>query len=478
MIIRRFFAIASCFALLCPVSGPLLSQNTVEFDADLLPPSFHKSRRDSVMARIGNDAIAILYSASVRTRNNDVEYQYRQDDNFFYLTGFPEPNAVLLLVPRGMPVRNPADTTALITVREILFVEPRNLMRERWDGRRYGPEGAMKFKGIEVAFPLERLRQIIGRGALFGLRHVYVPPFRSDLTGEIVETLVPIRAMMDRQNSQVEWRDPSPIVNRMRSVKTPEEISILRRATAISAAAHNQAMMSVTPKMFEYEIQAVYEYVYRKLGAEYQGYPCIVGSGENSVILHYNTNRKQIREGEIIVADCAAEYHNYSSDVTRSYPANGKFTKEQRQVYFIVLEAQKAAIATMKPGVSWSSVSAEAERVIEEGLVNAGLVKEKNGREFRRFYWHGLGHPVGLTVHDVGVQVLEPGVVYTVEPGVYIPAGTEGVDPRYFNIGVRIEDVVLITPNGNEVLSSASPTDPDAIEGLMKKTGVGNSPVE
>lgn len=452
----------------------------IEYDKDLLPPSFHKDRREKVMKEIGQDAVAILYSAPVRTRNGDVEYQYRQDDNLYYLTGFPEPNAILLLAPKGITVRDMADTSKSITVREILFTQPRDLFRETWDGRRYGPEGAVRLRGLEHAMTNDEFSSQFRR-LLFGsgIKSIYVPPFASDFSGEIAELMKPVQSLIDQSRSRhltIEIRDPSPIIYKMRAVKTKEEIEILAKATQISALAHAQAMMSTEPGMYEYELSALYEYVFRKMGAEYGGYPNIVGAGENSIILHYNTNRKQMKDGEVVLADCAAEYHGYSSDVTRTWPVNGKFTPAQRAIYQIVLDAQNAAIAMMKPGVAWSDISNKSAEVIEDGLFKLGLIREKNRREFRKFFLHGLGHPVGLNVHDVGQPILEPGMIYTVEPGIYI-GEVEGVDPKYHNIGVRIEDVILVTEGEPKLLSGDAPREINAIESLMRKKGIGNQPV-
>lgn len=456
----------------------------IEYDTDLIAPSVYKARREKVMQEIGNDAVAFFYSAPIRNRNNDVDYPYRQDDNLYYLTGFTEPNAILVLVPRGVVVKDPDDTTRTMTVREVLFVQPKDPSREQWTGRRYGPAGAMKLRGLEYALTNDKfpsmLFQFVGfgfRGPGQGQRLLYVPTFSSDLTGEIAELLQPLKRAMDRAARNNELRDPTPIVRRMRIIKSPEEIEMLKKATEISALAHNQAMMSVEPGMREYEIAAVYEYVFKKMGAEAPGYSCIVGSRENSIILHYETNRRQIQDGDLVLADCAAEYRGYSSDVTRTYPANGKFTKPQREIYQIVLDAQKAAIARIKPGANWATdISAAADSVLMEGLFKLGLIKTKSRVEMRKFTIHGLGHPVGLNVHDVGQPTMEPGMVYTVEPGIYISEDS-GVDPQYHNIGVRIEDVVLVTAEGNVLLSAGSPREISEIESLMKKKGAGNQPL-
>ncbi|MBI3578891.1 MAG: Xaa-Pro dipeptidase [Ignavibacteriales bacterium] len=263
-----------------------------------------------------------------------------------------------------------------------------------------------------------------------------------------------------------------------RSALISPDVSPSLKATKISTTAHMQAMMSCEPGMAEYQIQGLYEYVFRRMGAEYAGYPCIVGAAENSVILHYNTNRRSLKDGDLLLNDCAAEYHGYSSDVTRTFPVNGKFSKRQREIYQIVLDAQNAAIALIKPGAEWRTISAAADSVIKEGLFNLGLIKDKKSMEFRKFYMHGLGHPVGLDVHDIGQPVMEPGMLYTVEPGIYISESIEGINPEYYNIGVRIEDVVLVTPDGNKLISADAPREISAIEELMKKKGIGNQPLK
>jgi Xaa-Pro aminopeptidase len=469
-----FLLIAAAAALVNaqPVTSPYL-----EYDDDLLTPSVYRARRDSLVAKVGERSVVILAAGPVRVRNHDVDFPYRQDDDFWYLTGFPEPNAVLVLAPRGVAVVDPSDTTKRMTVREILFVEPRNPQRERWDGRRYGPEGAMALRGLAYAVENHRLSTLLPRILTGGVETVYCPPLGGDEDRNRAEMLRPVEDHLERVRARMERRDPTPVIRRMRSIKSPEEVGLLRTATMISAMAHAEAMKSAQPGMHEYELQAVYEYVFRKMGAESAGYPCIVGAGENTVVLHYSTNRREIRSGDLILADCGAEYRGYSSDITRTFPAAGTFTAAQRAVYDVVLEANRAAIAAMKPGIAWRDVTSIADRVLESGLVRLGLVKQADGREFRRFVWHGLGHAVGLNVHDVGVDTLRPNVVYTVEPGIYLAEGVDGVPAEYRNIGVRIEDVVLITHEGNEVLSKAAPSEPSAIEALMRKRGIGNVPV-
>lgn len=470
--------------VLCLVYSAAVSQNDdpfkyVRYDTDLIPNSVYKARRDSVRAMIGEKSAAVFFAGPERMRNGDVDFQYRQADNFFYLTGFTEPNALLILAPKG--IRAKINDSVSVTANEILFVQGRNAMMESWTGRRFGAEGAMHLLGFQAAMTNDKFKQSFQHLLSSGIDYLYAQPVTSDVTGSLRDLLSPVQSFTDnvkRYNSKIELRDPNALVHSMRIVKSKEEIAMLRKATDISVQAHVQAMMSVEPGMYEYEVQALYEYVFQRQGAEYFGYPCINGAGENSVILHYNTNRKKIAAGELLLSDCAAEYRGYSSDVTRTYPANGKFSKEQKEIYAVVLQAQKAAIAAIKPGVTWSHVSSVADSVIADGLFSLGIIQNKTGFGFKKFYTHGLGHPVGLNVHDVGQNTLVAGMLYTVEPGIYIAENSAGVDPKYYNIGVRIEDVILVTENGNENLSAGAPRETAEIEALMKKKGIGNQPVK
>lgn len=446
---------------------------------DMISPATYKARRDSVMKMIGQDAAAIFYSAPERMRNADVDYLYRQSDNFYYLTGFTEPNAILILSPKGVKIKI-TDSTSQI-VNEALFVQEKNPLAETWTGRRYGTVGATKLIGMQFALTNDKFKSAFSATMFSGIKYLYAPSITSDVSGEIRNLLSPLQNWIDNvkvRNSKVELRDPSAMVHTMRIIKSAEEIEMLKKASEISVTAHNQAMMSVEPGMFEYELQALYEYSFLRQGAEYTGYPCINGAGENSVILHYNTNRKKINNGDLVLSDCAAEYRGYSSDVTRTYPANGKFTKDQKEIYQIVLNAQKAAIAKMKPDVAWKEVTAVADSIIENGLFALGIINAKDGKQFKKFYNHGLGHPVGLNVHDVGQSTLAAGMLYTVEPGIYIPETSQSVDPKYFNIGARIEDVILVTETGNKNLSEGAPREVNEIESLMKKKGIGNQPLK
>ena len=465
------------------MSATLFAQDLryLTYEKDLPPSNIYHERRERLMSEVGSEATVILFSATEKNRNGDGDYPYRQDDNFYYLTGCDEPNSVLVMRSKGILLPNDQDSTKSDTMREILFVQPRDPRWEQWTGRRLGPAGAEKLLGFQRSMTndmfAKRFQAILPDEQS---RNLYCPPLpdRNEGSADILGSLRECLQKLKSNTPQVEVHDPTSIIRRYRSVKSSDEIVLISKAAHISAIAHRQAMMSCKPGMSEFEIQAVYEYVFRKLGSEFNAYPCIVGAAENSIILHYESNRRPINDGDIVLADCGAEYHNYASDVTRTFPANGKFSDAQRHIYQIVLDAQNAAIALMKPGVAWREVSSTADSILQEGLFSLGFIKEKNRREFRKFYPHGLGHAVGLDVHDVNAAVLMPGMVYTLEPGLYIPEHADNVDAKYSNIGVRIEDDILITADGHVNLSAEAPRGIDEIESLMKKRGIGDMPVD
>jgi Xaa-Pro aminopeptidase len=470
----------------------LISLSMFAQEESLLPPSFFKSNREEFMKAIGNDAIAILYSNSLKTRSNDVEYRFKQDNNFFYLTGLNEPDAVLVLVPQGfapsvLKVAGKAtgkyyDIT-LDTIKsdskiyEVLFLKERDSLREVWTGRTLGTKGAMEKLGIQLALPIEDFKNVI-RAIIFAARPktIYFPFPTECYEGSVKDIIQTVESFINSQRSRYQFSDPSPIFAKMRMIKKPEEIELIKRAVDITVKAHRQIMMSCEPGMYEYELQAIAEYVFTRLGAQYTAFPSIIGSGENSVILHYNSNRKRIKDGDIIVVDIGAEYENYCADVTRTIPANSKFSPEQREIYEIVLKAQEETIKLIRPGVTFADLQLKATDVIADGLFKLGIIKDKN--DVRKYFMHGVTHHLGLDVHDVGVPgKLEPGMVITVEPGIYIPAGSD-CDPKYWNIGVRIEDDILITEKGYVVLSAGVPKTIEEIERLMKRRGIGNELID
>ncbi|HTX17490.1 MAG TPA: aminopeptidase P N-terminal domain-containing protein [Bacteroidota bacterium] len=471
----RLFFFAVAVSLVFTIPALCQDLRYLLYDKDDIAPGVYKARRQQLLRKLGDSSVAFFVSAIEKSRNGDGDYPYRQDDNFYYLTGFKEPHAVLVLSGRGILLPSPTDTARVDTVHEILFVQPRDKKWEQWTGRRFGPDGAMALCGVEAALVNDRLA---------GLLPVIVPPGKPTVlyVAQIPAAecgagseLTPLRDKLDSLASQGSHREPSnptPIIDRMRSIKDSSEIALITKAAHISAMAHRRAMTACTPGMTEYQIQAEYEYVFRSMGSEANAYPCIVGAAENSIVLHYESNRRPIAEGDLVLADCGAEYHYYASDLTRTYPADGTFSPAQGEIYQLVLDAQKGAIALMKPGAHWRDVTAKADSILREGLFALGIIKEKSMGELRRFFPHGLGHAVGLDVHDINASVLEPGMIVTVEPGIYIPEEAQGVDRKYFNIGVRIEDDILITQEGNVNLTDEAPREIADIERLMhgKKT--------
>ena len=424
-------------------------------------------RRRQLMRLMGRDAIAILPAAPPRTRNADNEYNYRQDSDFHYLTGFGEPEAVAVLLPE----RASADY--------ILFVRDRNPEREIWDGKRAGPDGARAQYGAADAFPVADLDEILP-GLLEQRSRVYYTMGRyPDFDQRVVGWVNTLRAQArSGRHPPQEFVALDHVLHDMRLFKSRAELATMRRAGRIAAQAHIRAMRHCRPGMMEYQVMAELVHEFGRHGADVSYHP-IVGGGANSCVLHYRDNNARLEDGDLLLIDAGCELDMYASDITRTFPVNGRYTSEQRAVYEVVLEAQHAAIAKVRPGNHWNEPHDAAVRAITQGLVRLGLLKGsvasliKDGA-YRKFFMHRTGHWLGMDVHDVGDykvgeewRVLEPGMTLTVEPGVYIPAGTRGVSKKFWNVGVRIEDDVAVTRGGCEVLTSDVPTDPAAIEKLM-----------
>ena len=435
----------------------------VRYDRDLLPPSFHAERRESVKAELPDDAVALVLGSPLRTRQNDVLYEYRQDSDLLYLTGAPEPGSALLLAPGGVEVDGERVT-------ELLFVPPRSPAMEVWTGRRFGPAGAEEALGVEMALSTDRFGEVVAP-LLSGDRPVFVEdrpegvPAGSELAAQL--------DVLDAGTASPDRRHLRRVLDALRTVKTEEELRLLGRAVEITVEAHREVMRALEPGMHEYEAEALIEYVFKREGAEHPGFPSIVGSGENAVILHYETSRRRMEAGDLVVMDVGAEYHGYTADVTRTVPVSGTFSPEQRAVYELVLAAQEAAIDAVRAGGTMAAPSRAAARVLAAGLAELGLIDSPgDAAGLRRFYMHGVGHYLGLDVHDVGTGRLPAGAVITVEPGIYI-APADDVDPRWWNIGVRIEDDVLVTGEGPVVLSGGAPKSVEAIEAIMAGEGAG-----
>jgi Xaa-Pro aminopeptidase len=421
------------------------------------------------MKLMGKDSIAVISAAPVRLRNNDVEYAYRQDSDFYYLTGFGEPESVAVLIPG----REQGEY--------LLFVRDRDPAREAWDGRRAGPAGAVRSFGADDAFPITDMDEILP-GLLENRTKVYYtmgayPEFDQRIVGWVNG----LRSQSKPGRiAPPEFVSLAHVLHDMRLIKSRNEIDLMRESSRIAARGHIRAMKACRPGLSEYEIMAELVHEFRIHNADISYQP-IVGGGDNACILHYRENDQPLRSGDLLLVDAGCEYHCYASDITRTFPVNGEFTREQRAVYEVVLEANLAAIAKVKPGNHWNDPHDAAVRVITQGLVKLGLLKgrpatlEKEGA-YKKFFMHRTGHWLGMDVHDVGDykigdewRVLEPGMVMTIEPGIYIAPGARGVPRRFRGIGIRIEDDVVVTRTGHEVLTSKAPKHPDDIEAVMAR---------
>ena len=427
----------------------------------------YASRREQLMHMIGENAVAIVPSANLIVRNRDVEFPFRQSSNFLYLTGFNEPEAVAFFIPG----REQGEF--------ILFCQERDPKIERWVGKRAGLEGARKQYGADDAFPIEDIDDILP-GLLEERSAVYYntgddASFDQRVMGWVNTIKRKVRSGV---HAPQEFISLPLILHDMRLYKSPAELRAMRFVAKTSIAAHERAMQACQPGMMEYELEAEYLYMFHKAGME-PAYPCIVGAGENGCILHYVDNNALLKDGDLVLIDAGAEYLGYASDITRTFPVNGRFSEAQRQLYQIVLDAQKAGIAMAKPGNTWDQIHDAAVRVLTEGLLEVGILSGDieqllKDKAYVPYFMHKTGHWIGLDVHDVGDykvdeywRLLEPGMTLTVEPGLYISPSDE-VDKKWWNIGIRIEDDVLITNKGNEVLTRALVKEIDDIEALMQ----------
>lgn len=424
-------------------------------------------RRRRLMQLIGERGMAILPSAAERVRNRDTHYPFRQDSDFLYLSGFPEPEAVIVLMP-GRPQGE-----------YILFCRERNPDREQWDGLRAGPEGACSRFGADDAFPIEDIDDILP-GLMEGRSRIHYTLGRDAGFDQRVVGWVRRLQEQSRAGVHAPWEIMSleHHLHEMRLFKGRGELALMRRAAAITAAAHVRGMAECRAGWHEYALAAEYTHEFTRHGATH-AYPPIVGGGANACILHYIDNAAVLKKGDLVLVDAGAELEGYAADVTRTFPVGGRFSGPQRDIYACVLAAQAAAIAAVKPGADWNAPHEAAVRVLCEGLrdlkILPGSLEEiLASQSYRRHYMHRTGHWLGLDVHDVGDykvddqwRVLEPGMVLTVEPGLYLrPA--EDLDPCYANIGVRIEDDVVVTRTGCEVLTAQAPKEIAEVEAVMR----------
>ncbi|KAF1687403.1 Xaa-Pro aminopeptidase [Pseudoxanthomonas broegbernensis] len=424
-------------------------------------------RRRQLMRLAGEDAILVLPSAPLRVRSHDTHYPYRQDSDFWYLCGFPEPEAVLVLVPG----RRHGEA--------LLFCRERDPVREGWDGPRAGQEGAVDRYGMDDAYPIDDLDDILP-GLLEGRSRVYYHFGRdAEFDLKLIGWLNRVRAQV-RHGAQPphEFLELGHLLHEQRLFKSKDEVRLLQKAAAISMRAHEAAMRAARPGVHEYELQAEIERVFRASDA-WPAYASIVGAGANGCVLHYVANGAKVQDGELVLVDAGAEYRNYAADITRTFPASGRYSKEQRALHDLVGAAQAAALEQARPGVAWTAIHDAAVEALTEGLLRLGLLKGRleasiAGKHYERFYRHKSGHWLGLDVHDVGdyridgePRLLEPGMVLTVEPGLYVAADEASVPARWRGIGIRTEDDVLITAEGHRVLSEGLARSADEIEALM-----------
>lgn len=427
-------------------------------------------RRQSLMKKLGKGSVVVIPGAKEVIRNGDAHYPFRQNSDFYYLTGFCEPEAVLVLTTRGSDGEF------------ILFNRPNDPKMETWTGKRAGQQGSCQHYGANRSYPTSELKTEL-QTLLANCQRLYYPLGQDyEFDQLVIDTL---NVLHGQHRSGIEAPEQifniQSIIHEMRLFKSADEVMIMRQCAALSAEAHKKTMQICRPGMKEYDLEAELLRGFYSQGSRYPAYPSIVAGGGNACVLHYNTNDCELISGDLVLVDAGAELHGYAADITRTFPVNGRFSQEQRQLYELVLKAQLAVINKIRPGVFWNVLQETAVSVLSEGLVELGLLSgkvetliEKNA--YQEFYMHSSGHWLGLDVHDVGAyklnqswRPLQPGMVLTVEPGLYINAGNPLVDDKWWNIGIRIEDDVLVTETGFEVLSHDVPKTVEEIEDLMKK---------
>jgi Xaa-Pro aminopeptidase len=442
-----------------------------------------KYRREEFMSRISG-GIAIFPAAPAAIRNSDVEHEYRQDSDLYYLTGFEEPNAVAVLAPDHPDHKF------------VLFVQPKDRAQEVWTGWRAGDEGAKRDYAADAAFTMDKLDEELPKLAEKANRIYYRFGGNPTFDQRIIQLMRRFQRQRQREGTgPTSVIDPAEMLHEMRLIKTRYDLELLRRAVDITCEGHLAAMRAIEPGIFEYEVQAAIEYAFRKNGSPRCGYATIVGSGANATVLHYTSNNRRMEAGDLLLIDAGAEFGYFTGDVTRTLPVSGHFTGTQKELYQLVLDAQLEAIDAIKPGASFQEPHDIAVRVLTEGMLRLGILKgdvEKlieEGNKFqnkpdeppgyKKFYMHRTSHWLGMDVHDAGPykvadewRKLAPGMVMTVEPGLYIPEDAEDVDPRYRGIGIRIEDDVLVAEEGNEVLSARVPKSIDDIEEMISNSKI------
>jgi Xaa-Pro aminopeptidase len=428
--------------------------------------SIFTERRQRLGANLPPNAAIVIAGASTQYRNADSSYAFRQDSNFWYLTGFNEAEATLVVL-----------TDNSKTAKSIAFVPEKDKLKEIWDGYRAGPEGAVKDHGFDEAFNNSEINDQLPE-LLKGRDRVFYPVGKNaGLDQNIIEWIKTAKSK-DRHSSAIDIADATSKVGNQRLIKDAHEIDLMKKACRISAESHVEAMKFVKPGMTEQEMEAFYLYEFAKRGGRFSAYTPIVAGGENACVLHYVENSKPLLDGDLLLVDAGCEYDFYASDITRTFPVSGKFTDAQLAIYEVVLEAESKAIAAVSVNNNVMDAQIISEKVVTQGLIDLGILKgslddlHAKGA-FKEFYMHKIGHWLGIDVHDAGDYMednqfmqFKPGMVTTIEPGIYIPSSAN-VDDKWKGIGIRIEDDILVTPDGNENLTEFVPSDPKEIEALM-----------
>lgn len=436
---------------------------------DYLTAEFHAGRRAALRNRMPEKSVMVIFAYPTRNFSNDVDYLYHPNPDMYYFSGYREPHALLLIFKEEQ-----SDESGN-KFNELIFVQKRNAQAEQWTGKRLGTEGTKEKLGFNRAYNGSDFKKFAINFA--GFSKIIFDKIPDDITNswdnadlyDLIQQFkeksgMPNTLSADKRFDTRLYRD---LTAELREIKTPEELELLRKAVEISCQGQNEVMKAVHPNMSELEIQGLHEYVHKKYGAEGVGYGSIIGAGENGCILHYMENTKTKVGNSMLLMDVGAEYHGYTADVTRTIPVDGKFSAEERQIYQLVYDAQEAAFKTLRNGSKWADATTAAQQVIAEGLLQLGIIKSKN--EVRKYFPHGLGHHIGMDVHDRGnYDTLKKDMVITIEPGIYIPSGSD-CDKKWWSIAVRIEDDLLITEDGYELLSRFAPRKIEEIEKMIKE---------
>jgi Xaa-Pro aminopeptidase len=459
---------------------------------DFLTAQFHKERREAFRKKMPYNSVAVFFGNPIRNRANDVDFIYHQDPNFYYLTGYKEPNCVLVLFSNDQMDQDGK------SYNEILYVQEKNPKAEQWTGVRMGTDGAKKELGFAKAF---NGKDFLNSGIdFYSFSTVYFVDFKDDYrdskkeeadifklvgsfrnqigynakteikTDSKIQNEINLSKSITPKKANIDTKSIDFFMKSLREIKSKDELNLITKAVRISAMGQREIMKAMHTGMSEAEIQGVHEFVYKKYGSEFEGYPSIVGAGNNGCVLHYIENNKTKVENELVLMDLGAEYHGYTADVTRTIPANGVFSPEQKLIYDLVYDAQEAGIATVKIGNGFDAPDKVARKIITDGLLKLGILKTAD--ESRKYFPHGTSHHIGLDVHDPGMyNTFEKDMVLTVEPGIYIPIGSD-CDKKWWGIAVRIEDDILVTGNEPINLSAEAPRKSNEIEALMKEKSV------